>query len=289
MRNINLVYICDEKSIKKCCVSMISALKNKDSLDYIHFYFVIDEIFSKRQFSEFDIFNTNESSIHILNVESKKFHLYRETTQRKELPVNAYYRLEIPWLLPEEEKAIYIDYDTIILKSLWNLYNSNIEEYYLAAVEDAWKYKRARELYKYQPKMRHYNSGMMLMNLKKWRNENINKKFECFARQNKKVFILADQFLINTILNQNIFYLDFIWNLQIPRTERNEPLEYDDLVAFEKAKRDPVIIHYNFQKPWNFLSCTNPYFDLWWKYAKELPFYEELLLTSIKSTIAQSL
>lgn len=285
MRSINLVYICDEKSIKKCCVSMYSALANKDKLDYINFFFVIDENFSKQEFPEFDFLKTNESSISILKINSSTFKLYRETTQRKELPVNAYYRLGIPWLLSNEAKAMYIDYDTIILKSLWDMYSTNLSEYYLAAVEDAWKYKRARELIKYQSKMRHYNSGMMLLNLEKWRKERVDEKLREFSNKNKKVFILADQFLINTIINQNIIYLDFTWNLQIPRFEKGEAIEYDDLIAFKKAQSNPAIIHYNFQKPWNFVKCTNPFFDLWWHYARHFSFYEELLINSIQNSL----
>ena len=285
MRKINLVFVCDRLSIKRCCVSMYSALINKNKTDYICFYFIADDSFKDSDFKVFEILRSDESSVKILYADPKLFALYRETTRRNELPVNAYYRLGIPWLLPSEDKAIYIDYDTIILKSLWEIYSLNITDYYLAAVEDVWKYKRAEELKRYCREMRHYNSGMMVINLKKWREEHINDKFISFAKTHKKVFALADQFLVNTIINKNVKYLDFSWNLQSPRSEFKERVEYDDIVAFNNAKNYPAIIHYNFRKPWSFYDCRNPFFDLWWLYARQLPFYESLLIEGILSSL----
>lgn len=265
---------------------MYSALMNKDDDDYIEFYFIVDKTFSRQKtIPEFEILNTQGSSVNYIEAIPAEYELYRETTQRTELPINAYYRLGLPWLLPYEERAIYLDYDTLVLKSLWEIYNIDLTDYYLAAVEDAWKYKRARELAKYQRNMRHYNTGMMVLNLPKWRKGKISDKLRDFSKRYKHVFILADQFLANTIINQNVIYLDFKWNLQIPRFERGEPIEYDDLVAFEKAQKDPRIIHYNFAKPWQFTKCLNPFFDLWWYYARQLPFYEKVLIEGIRQSL----
>ena len=287
MNNINLVYCCDERATKKCLVSMYSALINKSDQDYINFYFIVDKKFSQQCCPEFNILNTETSRIEFLSGDFTDCELYRETTQRTALPVNAYYRLEIPWLLPNEDKALYLDYDTIVLKSLWDMYNIDLTGYFLAAVEDAWKYKRARELNKYQRDMRHYCSGVMLLNLKQWRETNIREKFKKLAKQHKKVFILADQFLINTVINKNVYYLDFSWNLQLPRFERGEPIQYDDLVAYEKSQKNPKIIHYNFGKPWQFTQCTNPFMDLWWYHARKLPFYAELLIEGLYTSLPE--
>lgn len=75
----------------------------------------------------------------------------------------------------------------------------------LAAVDDAWKYGRYRQMMHIQPESRHYNSGMMVINCKKWRQENIKDKFIEFSKNHKDVFVLADQFLINTIINKNVY------------------------------------------------------------------------------------
>ncbi|WP_269088383.1 glycosyltransferase [Campylobacter armoricus] len=284
-REINIVFVCDHKSVKKCAVSMLSVLNNKNELDYINFYFIYDENFTKEELECLDIFNTSCSNITLCQVDSNDFIAYKNTTQRKAMPLNAYYRLHIPWVLYQEDKAIYIDYDTIVNDSLWEIYNLNIDNYYLAAVDDAWKYGRYRQMMHIQPESRHYNSGVMVINCKKWRQENIKDKFIEFAKNHKDVFVLADQFLINTIINKNVLYLNLEWNLQLARKEWNEKLEFDDDNELKNATENPKIIHYNFGKPWQFNACFNPFFHLWWKEARKLPFYQDIL----KSALSESL
>ncbi|HEA8165091.1 TPA: hypothetical protein RXN25_001586, partial [Campylobacter coli] len=282
---INLVFVCDHKSVKKCAVSMLSALSNKNELDYIKFYFIYDEKFTKEELEYLDIFNTSCSSITLCQVDSKDFTVYKSTTQRKAMPLNAYYRLHIPWILCEEDRAIYIDYDTIVNDSLWDIYNLDIDNYYLAAVDDAWKYGRYRQMMHIQPESRHYNSGMMVINCKKWRQENIKDKFIEFSKNHKDVFVLADQFLINTIINKNVLYLNLEWNLQLARKEWNEKLEFDDDNELKNATENPKIIHYNFGKPWQFNACFNPFFHLWWKEARKLPFYQDILNNALHESL----
>ncbi|EMO8373924.1 DUF4422 domain-containing protein [Campylobacter coli] len=284
-REINIVFVCDHRSVKKCAVSMLSALNNKNELDYIKFYFIYDEKFTKEELECLDIFNTSCSSITLCQVESKDFVAYKNTTQRKAMPLNAYYRLHIPWILSKEDRAIYIDYDTIVNDSLWDIYNLNIDNYYLAAVDDPWKYGRYRQMMHIQPESRHYNSGMMVINCKKWRQENIKDKFIEFSKNHKDVFVLADQFLINTIINKNVLYLSLEWNLQLARKEWNEKLEFDDDNELKNATENPKIIHYNFGKPWQFNACFNPFFHLWWKEARKLPFYQDILKNALSESL----
>ncbi|MBT0815598.1 hypothetical protein KJQ77_03415, partial [Campylobacter lari] len=284
-REINIVFVCDHKSVKKCAVSMLSTLNNKNELDYIKFYFIYDEKFTKEELECLNIFNTSCSSVTLCQVDSKDFVAYKNTTQRKAMPLNAYYRLHIPWILHKEDRAIYIDYDTIVNDSLWDIYNLNIDNYYLAAVDDAWKYGRYRQMMHIQPESRHYNSGMMVINCKKWRQENIKDKFIEFSKNHKDVFVLADQFLINTIINKNVLYLSLEWNLQLARKEWNEKLEFDDDNELKNATENPKIIHYNFGKPWQFNACFNPFFHLWWKEARKLPFYQDILKNALSESL----
>ena len=49
---------------------------------------------------------------------------------------------------------------------------------------------------------------------------------------------------------------------------------------FLDAERNPVIIHYTGDKPWNF--PTFKYAEIWWHYARQTPFYEEILLRMVQ-------
>ena len=276
MNKINLVFVADSKSIDKCIVSMLSVLQNKKTNDYIKFYFIADEFFKDYQFSKFDCLKSSSSEISILSVNSTDYDILRLSTNRCDLPNNAYYRLSIADLLEKENKAIYIDFDVYINQSLSDLFNINIENYYLAAVRDIWEERRISELEKVGIKTDfHYNSGMMLLNLSKWRKEKIFEKLKNYAKNNPHKFVLADQFLINSVLNKNILLIDYKYNLQIP--QHNEPIEYKDLDNYNKSMTDPVIVHYIFGKPWEFSKCLHPMRNKWWMTARNYPYYEELL------------
>ncbi|NDJ26630.1 hypothetical protein DMB95_01475 [Campylobacter sp. MIT 12-8780] len=288
-REVHIVYMCDKKqsSIKKCAVSMLSVLENKDEKDFIHFYFIIDEGFKETDTACLDFLNTKHSTLTFLKVDSSDFELYRSTTQRKNMPINAYYRLAIPWLLPHLDRVIYLDYDSVVLDSLWELYNLDISQYYLGVVDDAWKYFRYKEMMHIQPESRHYNSGMLLFNAKKWRDEKIDERLKEFSLLHKDVFVLADQFLINAVLNKNIRFIHFKYNLQLSRIEIGERVEFDDLNELKIAKENPVIIHFNLGKAWQLNACLNPFFFKWWECARKLPFYTDILVNAVKDSVLE--
>lgn len=276
MNKINVVFVADAKSIDKCIVSMLSVLQNKSSNDYIKFYFIADEFFDNHLFNKFNCLKSSSSEVSVLSVKSHNYDILRLSTNRCDLPNNAYYRLSIADLLEKETKAIYIDFDVFVNQSLNDLFNIDIEDYYLAAVRDIWEEKRMFELMQVGIKTNfHYNSGMMLLNLSKWRKENIFAKLVNYAQNNPHKFVLADQFLINSVLNKNVLLLDYKYNLQI--SQHNEPVEYKDLENYSKSICDAVIIHFIFGKPWEFSKCRHPLRDKWWMVARSYPYYEELL------------
>lgn len=284
-REINVFYMCDKKSVDRCLVSMYSILRHKDEMDYIKYHFIIDENFTSEDIECLYILNTVSSELIIHKVNSADFLTYKQTTKRKEMPLNAYYRLHIPWLDLNIDKAIYLDYDTVVLQSLWELCSLNLNDYYLAAVDDAWKYRRYREMAHIQPESRHYNTGMLVFNCIKWREENIREKLYEFSKNLNGVFVLADQFLTNAVINKNVKYLDLVWNAQYAREKWNNYLEFDDLNEINNAILNPRIIHYTFGKPWLICECYNYYSYLWWRCARELPNYNDILSWSVLRSI----
>ena len=52
--------------------------------------------------------------------------------------------------------------------------------------------------------------------------------------------------------------------------------------AYMKSRNDPQIVHYaGFQKPWTDPDCD--FASMYWKYARETPFYERLLKRVVKA------
>lgn len=127
-----------------------------------------------------------------------------------ELPVRdyyshtTYYRLFIPDMYPQYDKAIYIDSDTITIGDISKLYEQNIDGYYVAGVRDQ-VVIQDETFGEYVEKVlgldRHayFNAGMLLMNCKVFREENLLQKF--IQLLNTYTFVVAqDQDYLNIIV-----------------------------------------------------------------------------------------
>ena len=95
--------------------------------------------------------------------------------------VAAYFRLIIPELLPHQfRKVIYLDSDLIVNQDLSHLWDVEIGENYLLAVQDVMiPYVSSQEgLVNYielgiPPSYKYFNSGVLVLNLEKWRTNDI--------------------------------------------------------------------------------------------------------------------
>ena len=91
-----------------------------------------------------------------------------------------YFRLLVCDLLPDYDKCIYLDIDTIVLEDLSLFYAQDIEDFYLAGVRAAgYQFNAVHNIRRLGlPDVSDYiNAGVLLMNLKKLRQDTMSKKF----------------------------------------------------------------------------------------------------------------
>ena len=149
-----------------------------------------------------------------------------------------FHRLYIPKLLPDADKIIYLDSDTIVLSDLNDLYDENTDNCYAAAVKDITEY-----IDEYCNRLnldRYFNSGVLLLNITKLREDDAFNKFIQFAQNNSDIIFCPDQDILNVVFKNNIKFIDYNWNVQqfIPNTKNNAPF-------------DIKIFHYSGKiKPW---------------------------------------
>jgi lipopolysaccharide biosynthesis glycosyltransferase len=162
--------------------------------------------------------------------------IYRHCKAWGHVSREAFYRISIPDLLDKSiKKVIYLDSDLIIkgdLSELWE--DEQLEKHFLGAVEDPVEFAGIKlpRGYKY------FNSGVLLMNLRKWRKYNISNKVLLFINKYPGKIMWWDQDALNAILYNKWFPLDYKWNYQV----------------FQMGHLDisPKIIHFNTDvKPWN--------------------------------------
>ena len=198
-------------------------------------------------------------------------------------PISAYYRVELPSLLPEVDKIIYLDTDTINFKDLSEIYNINFrDKMYFCGILDF--FKTVQEINKFGIYPNKYmNSGIMLMNLKEIRKDGIEKKIRDFIHGH--FLSNADQTAINAVCHNNIQILSYKYatlaldsfeklvklnNQQDPRYRSSES-------ELKQGYNEPILFHYYAgYKPWR-KEYTNFRRVYWWYYAKMSGFYQEIL------------
>ena len=185
------------------------------------------------------------------------------------------------------EKVLYLDADSLILGSFKELWETNIENYYVAGVLDVGPdyVKTAVGLSK---DVNYINAGVLLINLKKWRNEDVESKFIDFLEKNNMQVYNNDQGIINATLNDSILIVDPKFNLMSPFLEK----DYDDVIKWnglknyydketiENAIKNPVFLHFvHFinGRPW-FKDTKHPCKDLYLKYASETQYKNDVVV-----------
>lgn len=188
----------------------------------------------------------------------------------KHLSIESLYRLMLPTVLPEEiTKIIYIDSDIIVKDDLIRVWDEDVEEYYLAAVTnlDDQMYK----ILELDSQIDYFNSGFILVNLKKWRENNFFDKCIDYAQKNPEKVIFSDQDILNGVLHGNWKRLDPKWNV-ITGLFGNEKLflKYFNLKTFHEITQCPSVIHYTgLIKPWH-INCEHPLVEEYYYYANQL-------------------
>ena len=197
-----------------------------------------------------------------------------------------YMRLAILDIFENHDKVVYLDCDCIVDTDIAHLFDINIDGKYLAATKDtvmaAWmnsleEYADYHSVVNQKEKFQYFNAGVLLLNLKELRKDFTAKKlFDIATARSWKWF---DQDVLNYISSGKVEYLDNSWNFMAHDTRYTLPerMAPDDLFCeYKKAEGDPKIIHY----AGNVLPCFCPSvarFDLFWKYARYSPYYEQIL------------
>lgn len=195
----------------------------------------------------------------------------------------AYYRLLAPYLLPEYEKAIYLDGDMIALVDVAQLMMIDLKDHLVAAVRDfcgiSDAYDPKSDRRKHMEKTlclrnfeEYFISGLMVMNLERFRRDFSQNQILQMATSREWRY--HDQDLLNQLCEGNTLLLDARWNvLQDYGAHRFMP---DRLYKeWKDSSKDPWIIHYGGDaKPWRYPRVKKAKY--FWRYARKSPYYRKI-------------
>lgn len=286
----NFVFASDENYVAILSVAIISLLENNyDVFDEINIY-ILDNNITKNSKEKILKQTTKYGKVNISFI-SLNLEKYLNSEYYGKLPISACSRLFMSEVLPKMDKIIYLDCDILILDSLKELWDTNIEKYYCGGVlEGVSSYLRESNGLKNNDY--YINSGILLINLKKWRHEHIISKF--IEKINERNYFDTDQAIINIIFNKYILILNPIYNLtssfhynkfdgilKVAGAGKGKFYSKEEITA---AQNNPIILHFTdlaINRPW--LNQKHHYFELYDNYAKLSLFYDKMYVSEKNS------
>ena len=169
-------------------------------------------------------------------------------------------RLFMGDMLPESvERVLYLDCDTVVLQSLKHLWKEELEGKIVGAVMEPTIYQAVKESIDLGEDDPYYNSGVLLVDLKQWREQEIQKKLLGFWKSKGGKLFASDQDVINGTLKGQIhtlmprynFFTNYRYFSYRELTHLGKTYKAVTPRELQIAKRHPSIIHYmGDERPW---------------------------------------
>ena len=267
-REIPIFFTIDDSYAPFLAVALNSAIKNSDP-QRNYKAIVLYQNLGADNISRLQSLQTENFKIELMPIRANMEALDDRMSNRLRcdyFTLTIYFRLFIPSMFPQYDKGIYIDSDVVLTDDIAKLFDIDIGENYIGACNDL-SIADIPPLVAYTEKAvgvnakEYINSGVLLMNLKKMRDDDLEGHF--LALLNKYHFdsIAPDQDYLNAMCNGKIYYLEEKWDTM--------PNDAKPMLT------ETSLIHYNlFSKPWCYDGIQ--YEEQFWNYAQDCGFIDEI-------------
>ena len=210
-KTLHLCFICDENYVLPTCVALKSIQINSFKSTKYHVHILMKNT-SKEAEKKLKSMENPNMKISILNdyplnVDEAKINIERHVSK------TAIYKFFIPDIFSHLNKILYLDSDILIQQDLTSLYDTDLKDTYVGVVKDI---MTIYGVHTHLKKLNftgeaYFNSGMILMNLKKMREDNIPQKLINYRLNKWNHFMDQDAF--NMVLNGKVTFLPLKYNL----------------------------------------------------------------------------
>ncbi|BCL38070.1 glycosyltransferase family 8 protein [Nostoc sp. MS1] len=288
--NNSLVVVCgaDDNYAIPLTVTLYSAVANLEKGCTLYLY-IIDGGITKQSKQRIQrVLNVEHINLHLKWLSASSFTSLSHIKTPDWVSVATYLRLLIPDILPDHfDKAIYLDSDLLVKGNLKDLWNQEMGQHALLACSDLvipyvscnlgiMNYKELG----LAPNSPYFNAGVLVMNLPRWREEQISQKIFRYFSEYPEYVRMGDQEGLNAILANNWGKLNPKWNviahildydnwIDSPFKQEIRPIK-DDLL------HKPYIIHFaGGEKPWK-IGCEHPAQLEWISYLKASRWFQPI-------------
>lgn len=267
-REIPIFFTIDDSYAPFLAVALNSAIKNSD-LQRGYKAIVLYQDLGADNISRLQSLQTENFKIELMPIRANMEALDDRMSNRLRcdyFTLTIYFRLFIPSMFPQYDKGIYIDSDVVLTDDIAKLFDIDIGENYIGACNDL-SIADIPPLVAYTEKAvgvnakEYINSGVLLMNLKKMRDDDLEGHFLSLLNKYHFDSIAPDQDYLNAMCNGKIYYLEEKWDTM--------PNDAKPMLT------ETSLIHYNlFSKPWCYDGIQ--YEEQFWNYAQDCGFIDEI-------------
>ena len=242
LNTIPIFFTVDDKYVPFLAVALQSLIENSSEKNYYLIKILYTSITEENQekIKKYEKENVNiefvDLNYYINKIKNKLY-------TRDYYSVTTYFRLFIPNLYPQYNKALYLDCDIVLLADVAELYNIDMGDNLVAAAPDD-VIQKIEVFQEYVEKVvgvadyrNYFNAGVLLMNLDELRK-------------------------LNRLCKGRVKIISNVWD-KMP-------------ISNDTDTNDLKLIHYNLAfKPWHFEDIL--YKEYFWKYAKKTEFFDEII------------
>lgn len=266
LNTIPIFFTVDDKYVPFLAVALQSLIENSSEKNYYLIKILYTSITEENQekIKKYEKENVNiefvDLNYYINKIKNKLY-------TRDYYSVTTYFRLFIPNLYPQYNKALYLDCDIVLLADVAELYNIDMGDNLVAAAPDD-VIQKIEVFQEYAEKVvgvadyrNYFNAGVLLMNLDELRKFDFQEKF-LYSLEKIKFAVAQDQDYLNRLCKGRVKIISNVWD-KMP-------------ISNDTDTNDLKLIHYNLAfKPWHFEDIL--YKEYFWKYAKKTEFFDEII------------
>lgn len=270
---IAIVLVCDDKYVRHAATTIMSIVKNSQRT---FCFYIFDCGIHLENIEKLKVWDLGKNKINI--VPMSKVEIFEKFKMRQRYSPAIFYRLAIPEILSNLDKAIYMDSDMVVLGDLSEVWDIPMQDYTFGAVSEEYNSKN-RALFKARKhalgmpsKAIYFNSGFLLLNIKPLQDFHLAQRVIDFLQSNtNRKITLPDQDALNMVIDRTKFL--------------SLPLKFNCDVngAWQKAGIEkPCVLHLS-NKVWkyplpfvkHFLNKIQPYCYEYFRYACTSPWSRE--------------
>ena len=282
-----VAYAADDHYAKYLGISMLSLLQTNAAFDHIRVFILDCGIGQNNRKKLEKIAGEYSRELTFLPMDNVSDRLQLKNRVLG-ISIASYARLFLASVLPEEvERIVYLDCDTLVQSSLGELWEIETGDALVAGVQDTVDtfFKKIIGL---EMRIPYVNAGILLINLKGWRDEHLELKFFAFIQKFDGNVPHHDQGTINGVCQARRYILPLRYNVMSnvysfsARTIRKIYFldQYYTQDELDKALEKPAIIHFTaglVGRPWE-EGCTHPAKEDFLNILRQSPWKEDPLM-----------